>query len=123
MAYPSTCRLLNQAQEIQSRAARVGFDWAEIKPVFDKVFEEIEEVQTAKNADECEKEIGDLLFAVVNLARWFKVDAESALRLTNLKFRKRFAYIEKIAREKGTRLADMSLAEMDVLWEEAKGFD
>jgi tetrapyrrole methylase family protein/MazG family protein len=56
----------------------------------------------------------------VNLARWHKVDAESALRLTNLKFRKRFAYIEKVAREKGTRLAGMTLEEMDLLWEEAK---
>jgi tetrapyrrole methylase family protein/MazG family protein len=120
---PISLPSLNQAQEIQSRAARVGFDWAEIKPVFEKVFEEIEEVQSAKNADEREKEIGDLLFAVVNLARWYRVDAESALRLTNLKFRKRFAYIEKTAREKGTRLAEMSLTEMDVLWEEAKGFD
>jgi tetrapyrrole methylase family protein / MazG family protein len=120
---PVSLPALNQAQEIQSRAARVGFDWPEIKPVMGKVFEEIEEVETAANAEEREKEIGDLFFAVVNLARWYKVDAESALRLTNLKFRKRFAYIEKEARVKGTRLADMTLEEMDVLWEAAKEFD
>lgn len=114
---------LNQAQEIQSRAARVGFDWSEIKPVLEKVFEEIEEVQGARNAQHREKEIGDLLFAVVNLARWYKVDAESALRLTNLKFRKRFAYIEKQAKSNGTRLSEMTLAEMDHWWEQAKEFE
>ncbi len=111
---------LNQAQEIQSRAARVGFDWSEIAPVLEKVQEEIREVQSAKTNAERANEIGDLLFAVVNLARWHKVDAESALRLTNLKFRKRFAHIEKVAREKGRRLAEMSLEEMDLLWEAAK---
>ncbi len=120
---PINLPALNQAQEIQSRAARVGFDWPEIKPVLEKVFEEIEEVQSARDAAEREEEIGDLFFAAVNLARWYKVDAESALRLTNLKFRKRFAYIEKEARARGTRMADMTLAEMDVLWEAAKEFD
>jgi tetrapyrrole methylase family protein/MazG family protein len=117
---PRALPSLAQAEEIQDRAARVGFDWAEIAPVYAKVQEELAEVQAAQGADQIEKELGDLLFAVVNLARWHKVDAESALRMTNEKFRRRFAYIEKAAKEQGRELAKMSLTEMDVLWEQAK---
>ncbi len=114
---------LAQAQSIQDRAARVGFDWADIAPVKAKVMEELDEVYSAPDAGHRAKELGDLLFAVVNLVRWYKVDAESMLRETNLKFRDRFAYIEKKAKEKGKNLSDMTLDEMDVLWEEAKQFD
>jgi len=114
---------LAQAQSIQDRAARVGFDWGDITPVKSKVMEELDEVYSAPDADHQAMELGDLLFAVVNLVRWYKVDAESALRGTNLKFRTRFAYIEKKAKEIGKNLSDMSLEEMDACWEEAKQFD
>ncbi len=120
---PGVLPALAQAQEIQSRAARVGFDWREIEPVLAKVFEELEEVNQAANVDEREKELGDLFFAVVNLARWHKVDAESALRLANRRFRQRFAHIESRARQSGRELSGMSLEEMDRYWEEAKGLD
>ncbi|NLF51427.1 MAG: nucleoside triphosphate pyrophosphohydrolase [Leptolinea sp.] len=114
---------LTQAQSLQDRAARVGFDWASIEPVWDKVLEELDEVKKAATPTEIAKELGDLLFAVVNLSRWFKVDAESALRGTNQKFRRRFKHIEKNARSTGKDLHSMSLDEMDVYWNEAKGME
>jgi len=120
---PVTYPALSQAQSIQDRAARVGFDWKEIGPVMDKVHEEYEEVMSAPNEKERAKELGDLLFAVVNLVRWYKVDAESALRETNLKFRRRFSYIEKRSAEMGKPMQDMSLEEMDGYWNEAKGLE
>lgn len=116
VSYPA----LAQAQSIQDRAARVGFDWKEIGPVMDKVREEYEEVQSAPNEQERAKELGDLLFAVVNLVRWYKVDAESALRETNIKFRRRFAHIEKRSRQTGKPMQEMTLDEMDAYWDEAK---
>jgi tetrapyrrole methylase family protein/MazG family protein len=111
---------LEQAQEYQDRAARVGFDWPEIEGVLDKIAEEIVEVKNATNEQELASELGDLLFALVNLARWKKVDAESALRGTNAKFKKRFAYVEQGAREQERSLSALSLEEMDTLWNEAK---
>ena len=114
---------LTQAQELQDRAARVGFDWPEIAPVWEKVLEELEEVKQAGSQEEAEKELGDLLFAVVNLIRWYKVDSESALRATNQKFRRRFKHIEKTARSLGRDMQSMTLDEMDVYWNEAKGFE
>jgi len=117
---PLSLPALTQAQEYQDRAARVGFDWPEIKGVLDKIVEEINEVKNASNEEELEGEIGDLFFALVNLARWKKVDAESSLRGTNLKFKKRFGYVEKGAKDQGRNLSDMTLEEMDTLWNEAK---
>jgi len=114
---------LTQAQELQDRAARVGFDWPSIEPVWDKVMEELDEVKKATSPEEVEKELGDLLFAVVNLIRWYKVDSESALRGTNQKFRRRFKHIEKSARKIGRDLPSMSLDEMDEYWNEAKRFE
>ncbi|WP_345320560.1 MazG family protein [Candidatus Villigracilis proximus] len=111
---------LTQALEYQDRAARVGFDWPEVDGVLDKVREEIEEIKQAQNLDEVTSELGDLFFVLVNLARWRKVDAESALRGTNMKFKKRFAYVEQGAKKQGRNLSDMTLEEMDVLWNEAK---
>ena len=111
---------LVQAQQFQARAARLKFDWPEISGVIDKVFEEIEEVRQAGSEAELHAEIGDLLFAVVNLARWHKVDAESALRQGNQRFRQRFKYIEQAARAQGKQVSDFSLDEMDQLWEDAK---
>lgn len=120
---PAILPALSQAQSIQERAARVGFDWPEIQPVIEKVHEELQEVSQAQSALEREHELGDLLFAVVNLVRWHKVDAESALRYTNTKFRKRFAYLETQAKKARRDLQNMTLKEMDKLWEDAKAFD
>lgn len=114
---------LAQAEQIQKRAARVGFDWPDIQGVLDKLEEELGEVHAAADGDERAGELGDLLFAAVNLARWHKVDAESALRETNLKFRRRFAYIEAAARAQGRALNEMSLDEMEALWQAAKSKD
>jgi tetrapyrrole methylase family protein/MazG family protein len=111
---------LTQAQEYQSRAARVGFDWPEIGGVLDKIREEIEEVKGSNDQRELESELGDLFFVLVNLARWKNVDAESVLREANAKFKRRFGYVEQGARQQAGSLQDMTLAEMDALWNEAK---
>ena len=116
MALPA----LSQAQEFQDRAARVGFDWPEIEGMLDKIKEEIEEIKNAETDFELASEIGDLFFAIVNLARWKKVDAESVLRGTNMKFKKRFAYVEQGAKKQKRNLSDLSLEEMDAFWNEAK---
>src|SRR5512139_2906222 len=108
---PVALPALEQAQEYQDRAARVGFDWPEIEGVLDKIAEEIDEVKRATNEEELAAEIGDLLFALVNLARWKKVDAESVLRGTNVKFKKRFSYIEQGAKKQGRDLSSLSLDE------------
>lgn len=117
---PKILPALSQAQEYQDRAARVGFDWADIEGVLDKVKEEVEEIKNAETDFELASEIGDLLFALVNVARWKHVDAESALRGTNMKFKKRFAYVEKGAKKQDRHLSTLSLEEMEALWQEAK---
>jgi tetrapyrrole methylase family protein/MazG family protein len=111
---------LAQAEAYQARAARVGFEWREIQGVLDKIAEEVAEVQAAEGAEEQASEIGDLLFALVNLARWMKIDPEAALSRANLRFKQRFAYVEAGARQQGRALKDMTLEEMDALWEEGK---
>lgn len=120
---PLALPALNQAQEYQDRAARVGFDWPEIDGVLEKIAEEIEEVKQSKDEAELNSELGDLLFALVNLARWKKVDAESALRGTNTKFKKRFGYVEQGAKKQGRNLSELPLDEMESLWQEAKKLD
>ena len=117
---PAALPALNQAQEFQERAARVGFDWPEVENVLDKVREEIEEVRTASNPQHLAEELGDLFFVLVNLARWKDINAEDALREANLKFKRRFKHIEKRAREMGKTMQEMSLEEMDGFWDEAK---
>ena len=117
---PLALPALLQAQEFQDRAARVGFDWKELGGVLDKIAEEIQEVQEVSNEEELIAELGDLLFALVNLARWKKVDAESALRGTSMRFKKRFAYVEQGAKKQGRKLSGMSIDEMEALWQEAK---
>ena len=117
---PLALPALSQAQEYQDRAARVGFDWPEIEGVLEKVREEIEEIKNAETDFELASEIGDLFFALVNVARWKHVDAESALRGTNMKFKKRFAYVGQGEKKQGRNLSELSLEEMDVLWNEAK---
>ncbi len=111
---------LIQAQEYQSRAARVGFDWTDIQGVTDKILEELQEIQNAHSDELRAGEVGDLLFAAVNLARWHGVDAESTLREANARFRKRFATIEAAAKGQNRSISDMSLEEMEALWQEAK---
>jgi tetrapyrrole methylase family protein/MazG family protein len=117
---PISLPALSQAQEYQDRAARVGFDWNDIDGVLEKVREEIEEIRKAETDFELASEIGDLLFGLVNLARWKKVDAESALRGTNAKFKKRFTHVEQGAKKQGRNLSELTLDEMDSLWNDAK---
>lgn len=111
---------LTQAYSYQDRAARVKFDWDAIAPVIAKVHEEIAELSAAQTAAEREAETGDLLFAVVNWARWLGVDPESALRATNARFYRRFAFIEQQAAAQNRPVDDLSFDEMDALWEAAK---
>jgi tetrapyrrole methylase family protein/MazG family protein len=120
---PVALPALSQAQEYQDRAARVGFDWPEVEGVLDKIREEIEEIKKAESDFELASEIGDLFFVLVNLARWKNVDAESALRGTNVKFKKRFAHVEQGAKKQERELSSLSLEEMDLLWNEAKRKD
>jgi tetrapyrrole methylase family protein/MazG family protein len=117
---PLALPALTLAEEYQDRAARVGFDWPEIGGVLDKIAEEVQEIRDVTDEQELAAELGDLFFALVNLARWKKVDAESALRGCNLRFKQRFSYIEQKAREQGKKISDLRLEEMEVLWQEAK---
>jgi ATP diphosphatase len=117
---------LMRAEKIQKRAARVGFDWATIAPVIDKIEEELRELRAELEAGKVEQakvadELGDVLFAVANLARHCKVDPEVALRATNDKFEKRFRHIERRLAETGRKPSDAGLEEMEALWQEAKG--
>jgi tetrapyrrole methylase family protein/MazG family protein len=117
---PLALPALLQAQDYQDRAARVGFDWPEIEGVLEKIVEEIQEVRQAENVKELAGELGDLIFSLVNLARWKKIDAESALRGTNMRFRKRFAFVEAGAKKQARNLSDLTMDEMEALWREAK---
>jgi MazG family protein len=120
---PRALPALVEAQQISSRAAATGFDWENAEQVIEKLHEELGELEEARrqaSADELENEIGDLLFVLVNLARFMKVDPEQALRRTNRKFRERFGYIERGLAERGKTLPDSNIAEMEALWQEAK---
>jgi len=117
---PLALPALTQADAIQRRAQRVGFDWPEIEGVIKKVYEELDELRAANDDAERQSESGDLLFAAVNVIRWLGVDPEAALRETNRRFKQRFAYIEAAAEKRGISLDAMSFAEMDALWEESK---
>ena len=122
---PRAFPALTRAAKVQKRAADVGFDWTDVSFAIDKVREETEELTEAYKSAEQDlssvtEELGDLLFSVVNTARFLKVDPEEALRLTTDKFIRRFAYVEEQSLDCGRRLEDMSLEEMDKLWDEAK---
>ena len=120
---PRSLPALVEAQQITSRAAVVGFDWENPEQVLAKLAEELAEFNEARrNASpgELEGELGDLLFVLVNLARFVKVDPEQALRRTNAKFRQRFGYIERKLAERGKKPADSNIEEMEALWQEAK---
>jgi XTP/dITP diphosphohydrolase len=115
---------LIKAYRIQEKVSGVGFDWEEPHQVWDKVTEELaelkKEVETSSDKEKMENELGDLIFAIINYARFINVNPEDALEKTNRKFIKRFQYLESKAKELGKSLKDMTLAEMDVFWEEAK---
>ena len=122
---PRSLPSLIRAHRLQDRAARVGFDWNHIEEVYAKVTEELEELrrlmkQKNANPERIEDEFGDLLFALVNLARFLKIHPEEALQHTNEKFIRRFSFIEEQARNRGKDLSSMTLEEMDALWEQAK---
>jgi MazG family protein len=113
-----------EAYQMTTKVSRVGFDWPDAAAVLDKIDEELGELREATAQDDqgrqTAEEMGDLLFAAVNLARKLGVDPESALKAANRKFRRRFGHVEAGLRERGKKPADSSLAEMDALWEDAK---
>ena len=117
---PLALPALTQADQIQRRAKRVGFDWPDVKPVIAKIHEELAELEEAETDAEKQAEAGDLLFAAVNLIRWFGIDPEFALRECNARFKRRFGYIEQHAIAQGRTIQDLSFEEMDALWDEAK---
>lgn len=120
---PKSLPAMVKANRIQDKVASVGFDWEEPKQVFEKLQEELKELEdevTDNNSDLIEAEFGDVLFSMINYARFLKVNPENALERTNKKFIKRFQYLESKAAEQGKALKDMSLSEMDIFWNEAK---
>lgn len=117
---PAALPALVRSQKIQAKVGKQGFDWPAIDGVYDKIIEEIDEVRKAKDASERTAELGDLLFAVVNLARWLDVDAEAALREANNRFDRRYRLVEGLAAERGLTLAALDINELEALWQEAK---
>jgi XTP/dITP diphosphohydrolase len=120
---PKSLPALVKASRIQDKVKGVGFDWEEPHQVWDKVQEELEELQEEVkngNQDKMEAEFGDVLFSMINYARFLNINPEDALERTNKKFIKRFQYLEGKSKELGKQLAEMTLAEMDVFWNEAK---
>lgn len=120
---PENLPALHRAHRLQEKASKVGFDWERKEDVWSKVIEEIKEMHESErenNFARLEEEIGDVFFALVNYARYLKVNPESALRMTNKKFIKRFSYVEQKIIESGKSLAESSLQEMDKYWEECK---
>ena len=117
---------LKRADKIQKRAARVGFDWSDAQPIYEKIQEEADEVKEAaarENKSDIEDELGDLLFSVVNLSRHYEIDAEAALLRANEKFSRRFKKVEVLASKQNSELLGMSLADLDKLWDKAKLLD
>jgi MazG family protein len=120
---PRSTPALVEAAQISAKAAGAGFDWDSAEQVLAKLEEELRELaeaRTGASQAEIEDEIGDILFVLVNLARWVKVDPEQALRRSNAKFRRRFAHVETALRERGRSLADSNIEEMESLWQQAK---
>ena len=124
MDVPKSLPALIRSEKVQKRAADVGFDWDEIQPAIDKVSEELQEFCEAResgNQKEMFEEFGDLLFSVVNVSRFAKIDSEEALNFATEKFIERFSMLETAAKESGRSLETMTLEEMDALWDEIKG--
>ena len=127
---PGKLPALHEAHQISSRAARVGFDWPDVDGIFDKLQEEVRELKEAISAggdegrrERLEDEIGDMLFVIVNIARYLKIDSESALKRANRKFKSRFQYMESELAKQGKNLDQTPLAEMEALWQRAKRAD
>jgi MazG family protein len=123
---PRSLPALVEAQQISTRAATAGFDWENIDQVLDKLREELSELDRARasgSQEECEGELGDLLFVIVNIARFLKVDPEQALRRTNSKFRHRFAHVEEGLAAQGKTPESATIEEMEALWQNAKKND
>ena len=117
---PRELPALLQAQSLQERAARTGFDWDDIRGVLEKVTEELSELQAARSPEEVELEFGDVLFSLVNVGRWLGADTESALRGANARFQRRFALMEERCNEQGASLDSLDMNEKEVLWQQAK---
>jgi len=117
---PRQMPALAYSQEIQSRVARVGFDWEDIDGVIEKLAEEVSEFKRAESGERKEMEFGDLLFTLANIARRLGVDSEAALREANRRFYCRFAYMEEVCHQRGVNIGDLSFTEQNALWEEAK---
>src|SRR5699024_379308 len=112
-----------EAMKLQKKAAKVGFDWTDDAPIWMKLQEEIAEFMTELKTGDTQKmkeEFGDILFVLVNLARYYKIDTEEVLLLTNKKFKKRFQYIEEQSKREGKDIEKMSLEQLDEKWDEAK---
>ena len=123
MGIPKALPALMRSYKVQSKAAKVGFDWDNVEDALHKIKEEAEELEAAcakNDVSNIKEELGDLLFSVVNVARFLNVDPEEALNSTSDKFIRRFSYVESKAKEQGLDLESMSLEDMDKLWEEAK---
>ena len=123
---PDSLPSLIKAYRIQDKARNVGFDWKEKEQVWEKVYEELDELKAELKKDDRQhstEELGDFLFSVINAARLYHLNPDNALEHTNQKFIRRFSYIEEKAKEKGVTIKDLTLAEMDRLWEEAKTAD
>ena len=117
---PKQLPALSYSQDIQSRVARIGFDWEDIEGVIDKLVEEVNEFKQADSQEKKAREFGDLLFTLVNLARRLGMDSESVLREANRRFYRRFSYMEEICRQRRVNFGDLSFNEQNALWEEAK---
>src|SRR5215467_6322211 len=124
---PSKLPAIHEAHQISSRAARIGFDWPDVEGIFEKLQEEVRELKEviSSNGDgdqreRLEDEIGDMLFVMVNIARYLKIDSESALKRANRKFKTRFRYMERELAKQGKSLEETPLEEMEALWQKAK---
>jgi XTP/dITP diphosphohydrolase len=116
---PNSMPSIIKASRMQDKAAQVGFDWPEKEHVWDKVEEELKEFKDAEGSQK-EEEFGDLIFSLINYARWLKINPDDALEATNIKFKYRFESIEKYAQKKNIKMEEMTLSEMDEVWEQAK---
>ena len=111
---------MDRSFKLQKKAAKTGFDWSDIEGVIEKIKEELDEVRAAKNETETEEELGDLLFSVINLCRYLKIEPSAALNRTNNKFIERFKYVEKKMKETGQEMKKENIDIMDKYWNEAK---
>lgn len=125
---PKPLPALSKANKLQKKAAKTGFDWSNVQDIWDKVQEEMKEFsseisEAEQNSKKMKEEFGDLLFALVNIGRFYKIEPEEALAMTNAKFYRRFTHIEQSAKRMGKDLESMTLEEMDELWDEAKDIE